>query len=78
MQVLEVDGDEIKVKYMKATSRNSNLFLWPKTSDISWQDKDDIIKVVKPPTLANSREQFKFSESELEQIKSQCKLACFY
>ena len=66
-QVLELDGNEVFMRYLR---RQGNIYSWPLVNDESWQPTNDILCVVPYPDLANNRGQLQFADETLETVKS--------
>lgn len=64
MQVVEVDEEEVCIRYMK---KSGDLFIWPEKDDTAWVLVSQIVCTLQPPDLANKREQFRFKD--LDNVK---------
>ena len=75
MQVTDLDAEEAEVKFMKKVGRD--MYIWPQEKDVSWELRENIVCVVAPPDLANTREQFRFSQADRLKIKENLKEVSF-
>ena len=52
LQVLEVDSGEVKLTYM--THLKQNLYKWPAKEDVSWEDAENIRKILSQPSISGT------------------------
>ena len=64
---LEEDGKEAHLKYMKKCS--GDLYMRPNPTDASWKPTASIICTVGYPELANKRELFRFSATDMAKVQ---------
>lgn len=58
MQVLEVDGDEMKLSFMKEKKKNGNKYYVWADEDLSWENKSTVAKKLKAgivESISNNR-----------------------
>ena len=58
-QVLEVDGDEYSVQFMRCLNPRKETFVWPENEDISSIETDAVVMLLPVPSV-NRREIFSF------------------
>ena len=65
---MDIDECGVHVWFMKRTA--GGLYTWATEPDLTHQPVEDIISVLSPSKLVNEREQFRFSESDIQSVKS--------
>ena len=65
---MDINECDVHVQFMKRTA--GGLYTWPTEPDLPYQPVEDIISLLSPPNLVNKREQFRFSKSDIQSVKS--------
>lgn len=64
-QVVDIGGDDVKLRFMKATS-DPNVYTWPDKTDVSCQPIEDVVMKLSQPTLTKGRGiKLRFNSNEL-------------
>ncbi len=66
-QIIEIDESDAYVRFMKKSGR---LYTWPDPEDCAFQPLDNLITKVKAPEVVNERLQYRFTDSDIEKVKS--------
>jgi hypothetical protein len=66
-QVLDIDGDEFQVKYMK---KKGQKYIWPEKEEVFWELRSKVVNQLSEPTM-DQRAHYEFKATELDSVSKE-------